>query len=111
MRIPERWMPGRFDLVFHSHQIFHVAVVTAALVHLYAIMVMVEWRDASGGCAVPRGLSGPLGDALQELREQGRELLSIEQVWDLLREQLHSRAGAAHGAAPAPAMPAAAGGL
>jgi adiponectin receptor len=104
MRVPERWMPGRFDLVFSSHQIFHVAVVTGALVHLAAIMVLLEWRDASGGCALPRGLSGPLGDALQEFKEQGRELLSIEQVWDMLRAQLHLSAGAAHaGGAPAAA--------
>ena len=29
--------PGRFDLVFQSHQIFHVAVVVAALIHMYGI--------------------------------------------------------------------------
>ena len=23
-RVPERWFPGKFDLFFHSHQIFHV---------------------------------------------------------------------------------------
>ena len=31
-RVPERWKPGYFDLAFHSHQLFHVAVVLAALV-------------------------------------------------------------------------------
>ena len=25
MRIPERWYPGKFDLVLHSHQLFHVS--------------------------------------------------------------------------------------
>ena len=31
-RIPERWKPGAFDLMFHSHQLFHIAVIVAALV-------------------------------------------------------------------------------
>ena len=33
MRIPERWKPGAFDIAFHSHQLFHIAVIIAALVH------------------------------------------------------------------------------
>ena len=32
-RIPERWKPGAFDVAFNSHQILHVAVIVAALVH------------------------------------------------------------------------------
>jgi adiponectin receptor len=100
LRVPERWHPGRFDLVFNSHQIFHVAVVAAALVHYYAITVLVEWRDASGGCAAPRGLSGPLGDVLQEYEAQGHALLNIEQVWELLRGQLHAVSGLAAAGAP-----------
>ncbi|VDC00118.1 unnamed protein product [Peniophora sp. CBMAI 1063] len=36
-RIPERFAPGRFDIIFASHQIFHCAVVAAALCH-YAII-------------------------------------------------------------------------
>lgn len=32
LRIPERWMPGVFDHVGHSHQIWHTAFVTAFLV-------------------------------------------------------------------------------
>ncbi len=100
MRIPERWRPGSFDLVFNSHQIFHVAVVAAALVHYYAITFLVEWRDASGGCAVPRGLSGPLGEVLSEYEAQGHALLSIEQVWEMLRGQLHAVSGLAAVGAP-----------
>ena len=49
-KIPERWLPGKFDLAFHSHQIFHVAVVAAALVHYRACSILLHWRDASGGC-------------------------------------------------------------
>lgn len=33
-RIPEKFSPGRFDIFFHSHQIFHILVVFAAWVHL-----------------------------------------------------------------------------
>ena len=33
LRIPERWRPGAFDIYFHSHQLFHIAVIIAAAVH------------------------------------------------------------------------------
>lgn len=33
VRIPERFSPGKFDLIGHSHQIFHVLVVVAAFCH------------------------------------------------------------------------------
>lgn len=33
IRCPERCKPGRFDLCGASHQIFHFAVVSAALLH------------------------------------------------------------------------------
>lgn len=32
-RIPERFFPGKCDYLFQSHQIFHVCVVAAALIH------------------------------------------------------------------------------
>lgn len=34
MRFPERFFPGKFDVWFHSHQIFHVLIVIAAWIHL-----------------------------------------------------------------------------
>lgn len=43
-RIPERWKPGSFDIVGHSHQIFHVFVVAAALAHSAAALIIMEWR-------------------------------------------------------------------
>lgn len=43
-RIPERWKPGAFDIVGHSHQIFHVFVVAAALAHSAATLIIMEWR-------------------------------------------------------------------
>jgi adiponectin receptor len=52
LRVPERWKPGAFDLFFSSHQLFHICVVVAALVHYKGILVMVAWRDGAGGCPV-----------------------------------------------------------
>ncbi|KZV33981.1 hypothetical protein F511_04206 [Dorcoceras hygrometricum] len=43
-RIPERWRPGAFDIVGHSHQIFHVFVLAAALTHCAATLIIMEWR-------------------------------------------------------------------
>ena len=36
-QIPESIFPGRFDVWFHSHQIFHVLAVTAGVIQLDAI--------------------------------------------------------------------------
>ncbi|KXZ46942.1 hypothetical protein GPECTOR_39g436 [Gonium pectorale] len=114
-RVPERWLPGRFDVWFHGHQIFHVLIVVAALIHYRAVMILLHWRDASGGCAAPaeavaagspagggpaaaaaRGLLGEsaLAAALEAGGGTGHELHAIEQasgsvaarVWEHLRE-------------------------
>lgn len=51
MQVPERWSPGRFDLVGNSHQIFHVFVVIAAAFHMYAIWQLHLQRKSIGaGC-------------------------------------------------------------
>ncbi|CAN4113059.1 unnamed protein product [Withania somnifera] len=47
-RIPERWMPGFFDLAGHSHQIFHVFVILGALSHYGAAQVFLEYRSRLG---------------------------------------------------------------
>ncbi|KAF0914241.1 hypothetical protein E2562_027807 [Oryza meyeriana var. granulata] len=44
-RVPERWFPGRFDLVGHSHQLFHVLVIAGAYAHYLAGLVYLSWRD------------------------------------------------------------------
>jgi adiponectin receptor len=51
-RVPERWAPGRFDLLGNSHQLFHVAIVAAAAVHCRGVLGMMHWRDSVGGCHV-----------------------------------------------------------
>ncbi|CAM6103402.1 unnamed protein product [Calypogeia fissa] len=47
-RIPERLKPGFFDIVGHSHQIFHILVVTGAYTHYEAGLIYLKWRDAVG---------------------------------------------------------------
>jgi adiponectin receptor len=43
-RFPERFMPGYFDVWFSSHQVWHVFVVIAALVHYSNVTTQYEWR-------------------------------------------------------------------
>ncbi|GAB4849108.1 Heptahelical transmembrane protein 4 [Ancistrocladus abbreviatus] len=47
-RVPERWMPGKFDIAGHSHQLFHVLVVAGAYTHYRAGLVYLRWRDLEG---------------------------------------------------------------
>ncbi|XP_050212327.1 heptahelical transmembrane protein 3 isoform X2 [Mercurialis annua] len=49
-RVPERWKPGAFDIAGHSHQIFHVLVVLAALSHTAATLVILDFRKRSPAC-------------------------------------------------------------
>ncbi|OWA54636.1 Adiponectin receptor protein [Hypsibius exemplaris] len=49
-RCPERFFPGRFDIWFQSHQIFHVFVVIAAFVHYHGISSMASHRFSLGRC-------------------------------------------------------------
>lgn len=51
-RIPEKWCPGRFDLVGHSHQIFHVLVLLAAFAHFKGLLVAFDhWHTLDVGVA------------------------------------------------------------
>ncbi|OEL36557.1 Heptahelical transmembrane protein ADIPOR3 [Dichanthelium oligosanthes] len=47
-RVPERWMPGKFDIAGHSHQLFHVLVVAGAYTHYHTGLVYLKWRDLQG---------------------------------------------------------------
>lgn len=47
-RVPERWLPGKFDIAGHSHQIFHILVVAGAFTHYQAGLLYLNWRDAHG---------------------------------------------------------------
>ncbi|KAI4151044.1 MAG: hypothetical protein LQ340_003735 [Diploschistes diacapsis] len=48
MRIPEKWVPRRFDIVGASHQIFHVYVLIAAFVHLVGLLEAAEHMAKEG---------------------------------------------------------------
>jgi len=52
-RIPERWMPGKCDIWFQSHQIFHLLVVAAAFLHYHAISGMAMHRLTTLGPQCP----------------------------------------------------------
>lgn len=43
-RIPERFMPGKCDIWFQSHQIFHILVVAAAFVFYFGMSDMATYR-------------------------------------------------------------------
>ncbi|MQL91168.1 hypothetical protein Taro_023772 [Colocasia esculenta] len=49
-RIPERWTPGQFDIVGHSHQLFHVLVIAGAYAHYLACLTYLQWRDVDRYC-------------------------------------------------------------
>ncbi|MCD7470718.1 hypothetical protein HAX54_010743 [Datura stramonium] len=47
-RVPEKWRPGLFDLVGHSHQIFHTFVIFGALAHYGAARIFLDYRTRFG---------------------------------------------------------------
>ncbi|ORZ38244.1 hemolysin-III related-domain-containing protein [Catenaria anguillulae PL171] len=47
-KLPERWWPGAFDLVGHSHQWWHVAVVAAVVAHGLFVGQLIQWRVTEG---------------------------------------------------------------
>lgn len=50
MRVPERFFPGKCDIWFHSHQLFHVLVIAAAFVHYHGISELAMHRLTGGDC-------------------------------------------------------------
>jgi adiponectin receptor len=49
-RVPERFVPGRLDLAVNSHNIFHVCVWAACVVHYRALFEAYAWRVAHTAC-------------------------------------------------------------
>ena len=43
-RIPERFFPGKFNTWASSHQLFHICVLLAALVHYDTLLSMIKYR-------------------------------------------------------------------
>lgn len=48
-RVPERWMPGTFDYLGASHQIFHVMVLVGAGCHLKGMVESFDYAHGVGG--------------------------------------------------------------
>lgn len=49
--LPERLFPGRFDVWFHSHQIWHMFVLCGAVTHFYTMASMyLNWHRMSEEC-------------------------------------------------------------
>jgi len=53
-RIPERFFPGKVDILFHSHQLFHCFVIAGAFVHYHGISNMALHRLHKGECPQPQ---------------------------------------------------------
>ena len=51
-RCPERFFPGRFNTWASSHQLFHICVVCAALVHYDTLLNMIKYRMSIDSCAL-----------------------------------------------------------
>ncbi|KAB8289851.1 hypothetical protein EYC80_010483 [Monilinia laxa] len=51
-RWPESWMPGSFDLLGNSHQIFHLLVILALALHLVGLLQAFDYNYGRGECRV-----------------------------------------------------------
>ena len=48
-RIPERWWPGKVDVIGSSHQVFHLLVLAAAATHGAGLVKAFEYRHGVAG--------------------------------------------------------------
>ena len=46
-RFPERFFPGKFNTWASSHQLFHVCVVCAALIHYNTLLGMIKYHTST----------------------------------------------------------------
>ena len=49
-RVPERWFPGRFDLLLNSHNLMHVFVVIGAVHMIAAARADLLWLATDDRC-------------------------------------------------------------
>mmetsp|Transcript_14270 Transcript_14270/g.22546 ORF Transcript_14270/g.22546 Transcript_14270/m.22546 type:complete len:482 (-) Transcript_14270:98-1543(-) len=49
-RYPEKLFPGKFDLFFASHQLWHICVLLASVVHYYNVVAQYHWRKLNPIC-------------------------------------------------------------
>jgi len=46
-QVPESFLPGKFDLFFNSHQIFHFCVLLSAILHYIGLVQSYQWHISS----------------------------------------------------------------
>jgi Haemolysin-III related len=51
MHVPEKWFPGRLDVVFNSHNIMHVLVVSAVYSMHQATVKDLQWMANEDVCS------------------------------------------------------------
>jgi predicted membrane channel-forming protein YqfA (hemolysin III family) len=47
LRIPERYLPGQFDILGNSHQLFHILTVVGTIVHYLTVFELANHRMQS----------------------------------------------------------------
>ena len=52
LRVPERFFPGKFNTWASSHQLFHICVVCAALIHYDTLLSMIKYRMSTQTCGM-----------------------------------------------------------
>jgi len=63
-RFPERCFPGKCDIWFQSHQLFHLFVIAAAFVHFYGITEVAVKRLEGGSCREQMAADPGVGEVL-----------------------------------------------
>ncbi len=53
LRVPERFHPGKFDIFFTSHQLWHCFVAAAILLHYTAVLRFFQWRQLNACLPIP----------------------------------------------------------
>jgi adiponectin receptor len=51
-RFPERFFPGKFNTWASSHQLFHICVVCAALIHYNTLLSLIKYHVSNDMCAL-----------------------------------------------------------
>lgn len=91
-QFPESMWPGRFDFIGHSHQLWHIFVVFAALIHYKSALELVNWsitirhgQDSTCSLWSPNAASGaPISSFGYTLSEHGFFHLAMKVIGGFL---------------------------
>ncbi|TPX51030.1 hypothetical protein SeMB42_g02037 [Synchytrium endobioticum] len=74
-RFPERYWPGKFDIWFHSHSIFHIMVIAGAVTHYIGLLYMHHfWATHSHTCALARAGVAKLRTGVHQSTEMAQRV-------------------------------------